>query len=256
MEERLLAIIKDGKGADQGPPGGGKRAGRALAHPRIEGLEGERAITMATNQAAYSTLTIKLYEKNIRSAASITESERVQAGLEVEDVEKAHQEALKAILEAKGRVTRSELKQHAAWPVQRRAEPRSPTRRPAHSRHRLTQLGTMVRLQVDRVQQTEDGGPAAKDGKIERGPTLFLVSIYNLANVAPRETVILRLAAADVPAVFSSGKAPSTIAKGHVINAQLDEKDRKNITAQLDFHVSRARRRRMCWPPLWGPAKR
>ncbi len=51
--------------------------------------------------------------------------------------------------------------------------------------------------------------------------------------------MLLRLAAADVPAIFSKLRGVITVAKGHVINAQLDEKDRKNISAQLDFDVSR-----------------
>ena len=235
MEERLLAIIKDGKGQIKDLLAAEKELG--VWRTQIEGLEGE--LRYYGNQAAYSTLTIKLYEKDIRSAASITESERVQAGLEVEDVEKAHQEALKAILDAKGRVTRSELKQHAAGQFNAVLNFEVGYEAAGPMRDRLKQLGTMVRLQVDRLQHTEDGGPAPKDGKIERGPTLFLVSIYNLANVAPRETVILRLAAADVSAVFNKLRGVITIAKGHVINAQLDEKDRKNITAQLDGYVSR-----------------
>ncbi len=235
MEERLLKIIKDGKGQIKDLLAAEKELG--VWRTQIESLEGE--LRYYGNQAAYSTLTIKLYEKNIRSAASITESERVQAGLEVEDVEKAHREALKAIYDAKGRVTRSELKQHGAGQFNAILNFEVGPDAAGPMRDRLKQLGTMVRLQVDRVQQTEGGGPAPKDGKIERGPTLFFVSIYNLANVAPRETVILRLAAADVSTVFNKLRGVIAVAKGQVINAQLDEKDRKNVTAQLDFHVSR-----------------
>ncbi len=235
MEERLLAIIKDGKGQIKDLLAAEKELG--IWRTQIEGLEGE--LRYYANQATYSTLTIKLYEKNIRNAASITESERVQAGLEVEDVEKAHQEALKAIMDAKGRVTRSELKQFAAGQFNAILHFEVGHDAAGPIRDRLKQLGTMVRLQIDRLQHTEDGGPAPKDGKIERGPTLFLVSIYNLANVAPRETIVLRLAAADVPAIYQKLRVAIAKAKGHVINAQLDEKDRHNVTAQLDCHVSR-----------------
>src|SRR2546430_8223087 len=51
------------------------------------------------------------YTTLFRSPFGLVETERVEMGLEVEDVEKAHREALAAIAEAKGRVTRSELKQ-------------------------------------------------------------------------------------------------------------------------------------------------
>lgn len=235
MEERLLAIIKEGKGQIKDLLAAEKELG--VWRTQIESIEGE--LRYYGNQAALSTLTIKLAEKDIRMAASVTESERVQAGLEVEDVEKAHQEALKAILDAKGRVSRSELKQHAAGQFNAILHFEVAPDAAGPMRDRLKQLGTMVRLQVDRIQQTEGGGPAPKDGKIERGPTQFMVSIYNLANVAPRETVILRVAATDVGAVYQKLRDVVNKAKGQVIAANLDEKDRQNINAQLDFFVSR-----------------
>src|SRR5262249_21856313 len=144
MEERLLTIIKDGKGQIKDLLAAEKELG--VWRTQIEELEGE--LRYYGNQAAFSTLTIKLSEKNIRSAASITECERVQAGLEVEDVEKAHQEALKAILEAKGRVTRSELKQHAAGQFNAMLHFEVGHEAAGPMRDRLKQLGTMVRLQV------------------------------------------------------------------------------------------------------------
>src|SRR5581483_3269486 len=83
-----------------------------LWRTKIEEFEGE--IRYYSNLAAFSTLTITLTEKEIRAAAAITERERVQAGVEVEDVDKAYQQVLAAVAEAKGRVTKSELKQLAA----------------------------------------------------------------------------------------------------------------------------------------------
>jgi hypothetical protein len=97
----------------------------------------------------------------------------------------------------------------------------------------------MVRLQIDRIQQTPSGAPAPKDGKIERGNTQFIVSLYNLANIAPRETVILRLAVGDVPAVYQKLREVIAKAQGHLVNAQLNEQDRQNINAQLDFDIRR-----------------
>src|SRR5262249_25097745 len=138
-----------------------------------------------------------------------------------------------------GRVIRSELKQHAAGQFNAILHFEVGNEAAGPIRDRLKQLGALVRLQIDRLQQTEGGGPAPKDGKIERGPTLFQVSIYNPANVAPRETVILRLAAADVAATFQKLRLVVSKANAHIINAQLDEKDRQNVTAQLDFHISR-----------------
>ncbi|MCI0638849.1 MAG: hypothetical protein L0Y70_07225, partial [Gemmataceae bacterium] len=106
-------------------------------------------------------------------------------------------------------------------------------------RDRLKQLGTMVRLEIDRVSQAQ-GGTLPKDGKIERGDTQFFISIYNLANVAPRETVTMRIAAQDVPSVYQALREAVGKAKGRVTNANINEQDKNNITAQLEFDIRRA----------------
>jgi hypothetical protein len=235
MEDRLLKIIQEGKGQIKDLLQAEKELG--VWRTKIEEFEGE--LRYYSNLVSLSTLTINLHEKNIRTAAAVTENEHIQAGIEVEDVEKAQQEALKAVTEAKGRVTRAELKQHAAGQFNAILHFEVTPESAGTIQDRLKQLGTMVRLQIDRVQQTEGGGPAPRDGKVERGNTQFQVSLYNLANVAPRETVVLRIAVADVPAVYQKLRGAVAKAEGRVINAQLNEQDRQNITAQLDFDVRR-----------------
>jgi hypothetical protein len=235
MEERLLKIIKEGKGAIKDLLQAEKELG--VWRTKIEEMEGE--IRYLRNLVSLSTLTINLTEKEIRTAAIVNENERVQTGIEVEDVEKAHQEALKAITELKGRVTRSEVKQLAAGQFSALLHFEVSPENTGPMRDRLKQLGTMARLQIDRIQQTPSGAPAPKDGKIERGNTQFIVSLYNLANIAPRETVILRLAVADVPAVYQKLREAIAKAQGHLVNAQLNEQDRQNINAQLDFDIRR-----------------
>lgn len=236
MEQRLLNIIKDGKGQIKDLLQAEKELG--VWRTKIEEMEGE--IRYYNNLVSLATLTIKMYEKDIRMAAVVTENERVQAGIEVEDVEKAHKEALKAILDTKGRISRSELKQHAAGQFNAILHFEVDPEKAGPLRDRLKQIGTMVRLQIDRVQVTSNGGQFPKDGKVQRGDTQFMLSIYNLANVAPRETIVLRIAAADVPAIYQKLRDKIAKVKGHIVNANLDEKDRQNITAQLDFDVNRA----------------
>src|SRR6185369_2530384 len=75
MENRLLGIIKDGKGQIKDLLAAEKELG--VWRTQIEELEGE--LRYYAGQAALATLTINLSEKNIRTAAAITESERVQA---------------------------------------------------------------------------------------------------------------------------------------------------------------------------------
>lgn len=236
METRLLQVIKEGKGEIKQLLEAEKELG--VWRTKIEEIEGE--LRYYSNLASLSTLTITLTEKQIRAAAGLTESERVQAGVEVEEVETAFREVLKAVAEAKGRVTKSELKQLAAGQFNATLQFEVAPDAAGPVRDRLRQLGRVARLEIDRVQQpTDPNTPVQKDAKLTRGDTVFQVQLYNLANVAPRETGTLQVAVTDVPAAYQALR--DVVAKsGRILAAQLNEQDRANITAQLDFEVKRA----------------
>ena len=236
MEQRLLTMIKEGKGDIKQLLEAEKELG--VWRTKIDEMEGEKRYF--DNQVALSTLTITLAEKEIRAAAGLTESERVQTGIEVEDVEQAHRDALAAVTEAKGRVTRSEVKQLAAGQFNATLNFEVAPEQAGPLRDRLKQLGRTARLEVDRVQTAEGGGTPQRDSKVKRGDTIFAVQFYNLANIAPRETATLQLAAPDVTAAYRSLQDAILRAKGRIITSKLDENDRQNITAQLDFEVRRA----------------
>ncbi len=236
METRLLEIIKSGKGEIKQLLEAEKELG--VWRTKIEEFEGE--LRYLANQVGLSTLTITLAEKEIRVAAGLVESERVSAGIEVEDVEKARDEALKAVADAKGRVSRSELKQHAAGQFNAQLQFEVAPESAGPLRDRLRQLGTVVRFEIDRVQRAEGTGEAPRDGKVKKGDTQFIVSLYNLANVAPRETATLKVAAEDVPASYRALRDAVAKAKGRVLDSRLNEQDRKNVTAQVDFDVRRS----------------
>src|SRR5262249_5628881 len=190
MEARLLEIIKSGKGEIKDLLAAEKELG--VWRTRIEEFEGEKRYY--DNLVSLSTLTITLSEKELRAPAVITEIERVNMGVEVEDVDKAQRAVVAAVTEAKGRITKSELKQHAAGqfsaviPFEVGPEMSGPLR------DRLRQLGTVTRLEIDRVQQPQDGSVPLHDTKSRRAETQFFLSLYNIVNVAPRETVHLNLA--------------------------------------------------------------
>ena len=236
MEERLLKIIKEGKGQVKDLVLAEQELGKWRT--KVEELEGE--LRFLAHQVALSTLTINLTEKEIRQAAVVTESERVTTGIEVEDVEKAFRAALAAVAEANGRVTKSDLKQHSAGQFNAVLHFEVPADAAGTVRDRLKQLGTVARLDIDRVQQAEGGELAVKNGKLKRGPTQFVVSLYNLVNVAPRETVVIKVAAGDVAAAYRTLRAAVEKAQGRVTNAALNEQDQQNISAQLDFDIRRA----------------
>jgi hypothetical protein len=236
MEERLLKIIQEGKGVIKDLLQAEKELG--TWRTRIEEMEGE--LRFYANQVALSTLSINLTEKEIRVAAGVVENERVQAGIEVDDVDKAYRAALTAIAEAKGHVTRSELKQHTGGQFSAILHFEVAQDVAGPVRDRLKQLGTMVRLEIDRTQHTVGGSKLPGGVKLEHGPTQFQVSLYNLANVAPRETIVARVAALDVPLAYRTLRDAISKAQGRIVNAHLNEQDRQNVVALVDFDLRRA----------------
>ncbi len=235
MQERLLKIIQDGKGEIKQLLEAEKELG--VWRTKIEEFEGE--IRYYSNMVALSTLTVTLVEKEIRSAADIVEREVVDTGIEVEDVDKAREQTLAAVSEAKGRVIKAEMKQYAAGQFNATLTFEVPADKAGPIRDRLRQIGNMVRLEINRTQQAEGGQPT-REAKIRRGDTQFAVSLYNVATVAPRETATVQVAATDVPTSYRSLQDALAKTKSRVIKAQLNEQDRSNITAELHFEVRRA----------------
>src|SRR5262249_26863344 len=133
---------------------------------RIEEIEGE--LRYYGNLVALSTLTVTLAEKEIRAAVGIKESERVQAGVEVEEVDQARRTVSAAVAEAKGRVTKSELKQVAAGVFSVTLNFEVPPDAAGPLLDRLRQVGRVARLEIDRV-QTAEGGPVTRDARVTRG---------------------------------------------------------------------------------------
>jgi hypothetical protein len=234
METRLLQIIKDGKGEIKQLLEAEKELG--VWRTKIEEFEGE--IRYYSNLVSLSTLTVTLTEKEIRAAASITENERVQAGIETDDVDKAYQQTLAAVLDAKGRVTKSDLKQLAAGQFNATVQFEVPPDAAGPMRDRLRQLGRMARLEIDRVQHAVDG-VLPTEAKVKRGDTQFNVQIYNLANIAPRETITLQVAVPDVRAGYQGLRDAAGKANARVLTAQLNEQDVQNMSAQVDLEIRR-----------------
>ncbi len=235
-EERLIVMMKDTKSTLKDLLAVENQLSKTRTS--IEKIEGE--LRYYSNLAAMSTLTINLNEKEIRIAAGVVESERVQAGVEAEDVDQAFRDAKAAIDELKGRVFRSELKQSAAGQFNAILQFDIAPESAGLMRDRFKQIGTVARLEIDRVQKVEGGGAANRESKVKKGDTQFFVSIYNLANVTPRETVNATIVGADVPASY--GKIRTLVAKlkGNLRNTSMQNNDARNVSAVLDFDVRRA----------------
>ncbi len=237
METRLLDIIAKGKGEIKDLLLAEKELGEWRT--KIESYEGEKRYY--DSQVGLSTLTVTLMEKEIRAPFAVTQTEKVNMGLEVEDVEKAHKDALTAVTESKGRVTKSELKQLAAGQFNATIYFEVAPDASGPLRDRFKQLGNVARLDIDRVQETQGGtGKAAEVLKVIQKDTQFFVSIYNLANVTPRETVVMSLACADAEASYKTILARIEKAGGRVVTSSLNRQKNDQTTGQLRFEIKAA----------------
>ena len=71
--------------------------------------------------------------------------------------------------------------------------------------------------------------------------TQFAVSLYNVTAMAVRETAKVDIAAPDVPAAYRTlREAVAKLKASRVIKAELNEQDRTNVNAELQFDVRRA----------------
>ncbi len=222
MEERLLQIIKTGKGEIKDLLAAEKELG--VWRTRIEKVEGE--LRYYANQVALSTLTINLYEKEITAPFGIIEREQVQMGIEVEEVDQALQAAQKAVREAKGRITRAELKQPSQGQFSALMDFEVAPDAAGPLRDRLKQLGAVARLDISRLEETEGGSGKPSDGKITRRDARFHVHFYNLTNVEPRETVYINLACVDVESAMKTLLARVDKAAGRIVSSNLNSAQR------------------------------
>jgi glycine cleavage system regulatory protein len=193
------------------------------------------------NLVSLTTLTITAFERDIRTAALSKETETVDAGIETEDVESARAAALKAIEEAKGRVIQSDLKRHDAgqFSAQVVAEVSPDAAGPLVDR--LRQLGRVARFEVQRKQTTPEGTTQPAPGaRLERAETRINLSLYNLANVAPRQTTNLNLAAADVEVAYKAIAARVEKAGGRVVTSSLTRPQADQVVGAIHFEVRRA----------------
>ena len=144
---------------------------------------------------------------------------------------------LTAVAEAKGRITKSELKQHAAGQFEAILHFEVAPADADMVRERLKKLGIVTHQDGDRTEQTEGAGTQTPDIKIKKHDVKFEVGMYNSANIQPREVLVIQIASLDVPAGFRKLQEAAAKAKGQVRTGQLNEQDKLNVSAQFDFDV-------------------
>jgi hypothetical protein len=158
-------------------------------------------------------------------------------GIETDDVEKIRNTTLQAIEQAKGRVVESNLKRLDAGQFAASIICEVPPDAAGPLLDRLKQAGRVARLDIDRKQTASAGSGVPATSRIERRDTRLVISIYNLANIAPRQTTSLTLAARSVEETYRSILNHVTTKNGRVITSTLDRHSPEQITASISFEV-------------------
>jgi prepilin-type processing-associated H-X9-DG protein len=240
MQDRLLDIIKDGKGAVKDLLEAEKQLG--VWREKIEQVEGE--IRYDNNLISLSTLSVSLIERDIKSAAYSSINEQITMALETEKVEDAYNAAKDAIANAKGQIVQSELKQYEAGQFGATIRALIPPDSADAVVGRLRQLdGRLADFQRQRSESNEGGSAAPLDpAKVKRQDVTLNFTIYNLANIEPRRTTSLTLAASSVEDAYAAILEQASAAGARVVTSNLNRPrpDQSTGTIQLQVPTDKA----------------
>ncbi len=238
MEERLLEMIKNGKGEIKDLLEAEKEL--AIWRGKIEKIIGQ--MKYYDNQVSLSTLTITLMERDIRAAAATVEQEAISAGVEADDVEKARAAALTMLGEAKARIVSADLNKLDAGQMASTIVADIPPDNAGPVIDRIKQLGKVARLEAKKSQTADPNNPATPDTKVERRDSRLTLSIYNVANVAARQSSAMNLAVADVQGAYSTIVAKVSKAGGRVVSGGATQStgDNSRAAAQIEVPASAA----------------
>ena len=234
VEERFLRIIKDGKGEIKDLVAAERELG--LWRTKIEKMEGEKRYY--DSQIALSTLTINLTEKEIETPFALVRTEKVQMRLEVDDVKKALENAVASVDALKGRVLKSESKQHKAGQFEAILHAEIPAPQKDAFRKELSRLGLVSDDEATQKTQAEGGTGKPREMKQRVNDIIFEVTLNNIVNIQPRHSVTIDIVSDKVAAGYAKVQdAVNRISKGQIRVANLNEPDKHRVTAVIDFNV-------------------
>jgi anti-sigma factor RsiW len=235
MEERLLDIIKTGKGQIKDLLEAEKQLG--VWREKIEQIEGEKRYL--DNQIALSTLVLELYERDIQTPSFASETELVNMSLETEKVDDAYEKARSAIESAKGRIVAAEMKQYDAGQFGATVQAAVPPDAAEQVIARLRQLDGRIAHFARESKRTTQNGAAPQTGitTVHREDVLVSIQIYNLANVAPRRSTSVTLATPGVDKTYQQVLDQIRSAGGRVVTSSLTRPDATQQVAELEFQA-------------------
>ncbi len=233
LEERLISIIKDGKGEVKDLLAAETELGKV--RERIERVEGE--IRYFNNLVSLSTLTINLTERDIAAAAVIVERQDLNMSLETDAVEAARGSAIQAVLDAKGRVVEATLQQLDRGRVVSNIVADVPADKTAETLEKLKVLGIVARLDVQRRTSGGENAPTGVSPRVEQRDSRFTISIQNLAAQQPRTVVTMQLAANDVEQIVKSISALVNKSGGRIIASNISRPSPDSVSGAINVEI-------------------
>jgi hypothetical protein len=235
MEDRLLEIIKTGSGQVKDLVAAEREVG--VWREKVEKVTGE--INYYNNLISLSTLRLTLEEKDIRRAALASEKETVEMGIETVDVEKARLDVMHALDEAKARIIQADLKKLDAGQLAATIVADVSPEAAGPVIDHFKQLGRVARLNIDRQQTVAEGATVTPGIKVDRQDTRLQISLYNLANVSPRQTTNLTMACTDVETAYHTIIAKVYDAGGRVVDSALNRVKPDQTDGTITFETPR-----------------
>jgi hypothetical protein len=168
------------------------------------------------------------YTLTLRDFASIPARESIVQAIAMKDVKDAYKKLQAAITKAKGQIADAVLNEKDKLNIHAQLNFTVPTEEKENFEKLIDSLGTM--LSRDSVQIPEKQLATTKKFG-------FSLTLRDFMSIPPSKAADLKVASSDVPATLTKLQDAVVKAKGHVIDARLDEQDKNNISARIDFTV-------------------
>jgi hypothetical protein len=188
-----------------------------------------RQVTRAPESDSVTDVKV-LYRASIFAAARLRPRETATFAVAVADVSKSYQSLREAIAKVAGRVINAQYDERDRQNVTAQFDFEVKRGDEKAALAALDLAGEIVSRQVARAADAD----GLTDNKV-----LYRASLLGATRLRSRDTTLLQLAVTEVPPAYQSLRETVLKAGGRIITGQLDEHDKQNISAQLDFEVKR-----------------
>lgn len=226
MEERLLQIIKQGKGEIKDLLAVEKELGNWRT--RLEKIEGE--LRYYKNLIALSTLTITLYEKESLQNAAVQETNVLQ--IVSPDVPAGYRALRQAVANAKGHIHKAQLNEQDRRNISATLDFEIPRTAEDALRDTLVKVGDTYSRKVERAQD----GANVIDSKAR-----WQLTLINQAGIPPRETHLFAIEVSDVDQTAAVLTALVGERQGRTVEASVARERSGQVTGKLVYDVPLAK---------------